>query len=82
MDRLSTEYQELLISLKQQIRTSQLRAAFAVNQELILLYWQIGKEILLRQSQQGWGAKVIDRLSQDLREEFPELKGLSSRNLK
>ena len=82
MDRLSLEYQELLISLKQQIRTSQMRAALAVNRELILLYWQIGREILLRQSQQGWGAKVIDRLSQDLRGEFPELKGLSGRNLK
>ena len=82
MDRLSTEYQELLISLKQRIRTSQLRAALAVNRELILLYWQIGREILLRQSQQGWGAKVIDRLSQDLQAEFPELKGLSGRNLK
>jgi predicted nuclease of restriction endonuclease-like (RecB) superfamily len=81
MDRLSTEYQELLISLKQRIRTSQIRAALAVNQELILLYWQIGREILLRQSQQGWGAKVIDRLSQDLRGEFPELKGLSRTNL-
>jgi predicted nuclease of restriction endonuclease-like (RecB) superfamily len=82
MDRLSTEYQELLISLKQRIRTSQIRAALAVNQELILLYWQIGREILLRQSQQGWGAKVIDRLSQDLRGEFPEIQGLSGRNLK
>ena len=82
MDRLSTEYQELLISLKQRIRTSQIRAALAVNQELILLYWQIGREILLRQSQQGWGAKVIDRLSQDLQEEFPEIQGLSGRNLK
>ena len=81
MDRLSTEYQELLISLKQRIRTSQIRAALAVNRELIILYWQIGREILLRQSQQGWGAKVIDRLSQDLREEFPELKGLSRTNL-
>jgi predicted nuclease of restriction endonuclease-like (RecB) superfamily len=81
MDRLSTEYQELLISLKQRIRTSQIRAALAVNHELILLYWQIGREILLRQSQQGWGAKVIDRLSQDLRSEFPELKGLSRTNL-
>jgi predicted nuclease of restriction endonuclease-like (RecB) superfamily len=81
MDRLSTEYQELLISLKQRIRTSQIRAALAVNQELILLYWHIGREILLRQSQQGWGAKVIDRLSQDLRGEFPELKGLSRTNL-
>jgi predicted nuclease of restriction endonuclease-like (RecB) superfamily len=82
MDRLSTEYQQLLISLKQRIRTSQIRAALAVNRKLILLYWQIGREILLRQSQQGWGAKVIDRLSQDLQAEFPELKGLSSRNLK
>jgi predicted nuclease of restriction endonuclease-like (RecB) superfamily len=82
MDRLSTEYQQLLISLKQRIRTSQIRAALAVNRELILLYWQIGREILLRQSQEGWGAKVIDRLSQDLQAEFPELKGLSSRNLK
>jgi predicted nuclease of restriction endonuclease-like (RecB) superfamily len=82
MDRLSTEYQELLISLKQRIRTSQIRAVLAVNRELILLYWQIGREILLRQSQQGWGAKVIERLSQDLQAEFPELKGLSSRNLK
>jgi predicted nuclease of restriction endonuclease-like (RecB) superfamily len=82
MDRLSTEYQELLISLKQRIRTSQIRAALAVNRKLILLYWQIGREILLRQSQQGWGAKVIDRLSQDLQAEFPELKGLSGRNLK
>jgi predicted nuclease of restriction endonuclease-like (RecB) superfamily len=81
MDRLSTEYQELLISLKQRIRTSQIRAALAVNRELILLYWQIGREILTRQSQQGWGAKVIDRLSQDLRQEFPELKGLSRTNL-
>lgn len=81
MDRLSTEYQELLISLKQRIRTSQIRAALAVNRELIILYWQIGQEILLRQSQQGWGAKVIDRLSQDLREEFPEIKGLSRTNL-
>ena len=53
MDRLSTEYQELLIILKQRIRTRQIRAALAVNQELILLYWQIGREILLRQSQQG-----------------------------
>jgi predicted nuclease of restriction endonuclease-like (RecB) superfamily len=82
MDRLSTEYQEFLISLKQRIRTSQIQAALAVNRELILLYWQIGREILLRQSQQGWGAKVIDRLSQDLQAEFPELKGLSGRNLK
>jgi predicted nuclease of restriction endonuclease-like (RecB) superfamily len=82
MDKLSVDYQELLTDLKERIRTSQIRAALSVNQELILLYWQIGREILTRQSQEGWGAKVIDRLSQDLRREFPSLKGLSARNLK
>jgi len=53
-----------------------------VNGELVLLYWQIGREILERQKQQGWGAKVIERLSKDLRSAFPEMRGFSSRNLK
>jgi predicted nuclease of restriction endonuclease-like (RecB) superfamily len=54
----------------------------AVNRELVLLYWQIGRDILDRQAQQGWGAKVIDRLAQDLRSAFPDMKGFSPRNLK
>lgn len=82
MDKFSVDYQELLTNLKERIRTSQIRAALSVNRELTLLYWQIGREILTRQSQEGWGAKVIDKLSQDLRREFPSLKGLSARNLK
>jgi predicted nuclease of restriction endonuclease-like (RecB) superfamily len=49
---------------------------------LVALYWQIGQEILARQQQQGWGAKVIERLAKDLRKEFPEMKGFSPRNLK
>jgi len=53
-----------------------------VNAELLQLYWRIGRDILARQAEQGWGAKVIDRLSHDLREEFPEMKGFSPRNLK
>ena len=53
-----------------------------VNQEMVILYWQIGQNILQRQDQQGWGAKVIDRLSKDLSAEFPEIKGFSTRNLK
>lgn len=57
------------------------RARAAVNTELISLYWSIGKTILERQDVEGWGAKVIDRLSQDLRREFPEMKGLSRSNL-
>jgi predicted nuclease of restriction endonuclease-like (RecB) superfamily len=58
------------------------RAALAVNRELVLLYWQIGRGILERPAIEGWGAKVIERLSRDLRHEFPEMKGFSPRNLR
>ena len=75
-------YSALLNGLKTRIRSAQVKAAIAVNQELILLYWHIGREILTRQQEQGWGAKVIDRLSQDLKREFPDMKGFSARNLK
>ena len=57
-------------------------ATLAVNRELVLLYWQIGRDILARQAEQGWGAKVIERLAEDLRLAFPEMKGFSPRNLK
>ncbi|BAY44671.1 hypothetical protein SAMD00079811_22720 [Scytonema sp. HK-05] len=79
---LAQEYEEFLGELKERIRQAQVQAALAVNRELILLYWQIGRDILWRQQQQGWGAKVIERLPADLRKAFPEIKGLSSRNLK
>jgi predicted nuclease of restriction endonuclease-like (RecB) superfamily len=78
----SKPYRDLLARLKSQIRTAQVRAALAVNRELVLLYWDIGKEILTRQRVDGWGTKVIDRLAKDLRLEFPEMQGISSRNLK
>ena len=75
-------YATLLATLKERIRTARFRAAVAVNQELVMLYWGIGKEILTRQSAEGWGSKVIERLAKDLRSEFPEMQGLSPRNLK
>lgn len=75
-------YAALLTSIKERIQTAQVRAAVAVNQELVLLYWGIGKEIRNRQVQQGWGAKVIDQLAADLGRSFSEMKGLSPRNLK
>ena len=78
----SESYLILLEGLKQRIRTSQLRAALAVNQEMIMLYWSIGQEILQRQETEGWGSKVIDRLSADLKREFPEIKGFGARSLK
>lgn len=76
-----SEHTLWLRDLKKRIREAQTRATVAVNSELVLLYWQIGQDILQRQGQQGWGAKVVDRLSKDLRREFPEMKGFSPRNL-
>jgi DUF1016 N-terminal domain len=54
----------------------------AVTREMVLLYWQIGRDILQRQTQQGWGTKVIDRLAADLRCAFPDMTGFSPRNLR
>lgn len=75
-------YSDWLADLKGRIHSAQQRATLAVNRELVLLYWQIGHDILTRQAQQGWGAKVIERLAQDLRAAFPDMKGFSPRNLK
>jgi len=79
---LTKEYGDFLQSLKTRIQQAQIRAALAVNRELVLLYWQVGREILESQKEQGWGAKVIEQLSKDLRSEFPEMKGFSIRSLK
>jgi predicted nuclease of restriction endonuclease-like (RecB) superfamily len=75
-------YDIWLRELKDRIHTAQQRATLAVNRELVLLYWQIGRDILDRQAAQGWGAKVIERLAHDLRSAFPNMKGFSPRNLK
>ncbi len=74
---LPDNYNEFLQALKERIRSSQIKAALSVNQELVFLYWQIGKDILNRQEQKGWGAKVIEKLAKDLKAEFPEMKGFS-----
>lgn len=75
-------YNIFLSDLKSRIRTAQVKAALAVNEELIILYWEIGREILLRQQQEGYGTKVVDRLAKDLKKEFPGMAGFSARNLK
>lgn len=75
-------YSDWLADLKGRIHTAQQRATLAVNRELVLLYWHIGRDILARQASQGWGAKVIERLAHDLRAAFPDMRGFSPRNLK
>ncbi|MGV8174500.1 MAG: PDDEXK nuclease domain-containing protein [Methanothrix sp.] len=75
-------YAAILGQIKERIRSERLRVVMAANASMVLLYWDIGRVILERQEEEGWGAKVIERLSADLREAFPEMQGLSSRNLK
>ena len=74
-------YAEWLADLKSRIHLAQPRAALAVNTELLRLYWRIGRDILDRQAERGWGSRVVERLAHDLREAFPELRGFSRANL-
>jgi len=75
-------YANLLASLKKRIQQERIKAVISANSAMVMLYWDIGASILERQQTEGWGAKVIDRLSFDLKEAFPDMKGFSSRNLK
>jgi len=75
-------YAGVLAEIKQRIQTERLRVVIAANAAMLMLYWDIGRLILERQEREGWGSKVIDRLSTDLREAYPDMSGLSPRNLK
>lgn len=79
---LPGDYAVALEEIKERIRSGRLRTVLAANAAMVLLYWDIGTIILARQAKEGWGAKVIDRLSDDLRAAYPEMHGLSARNLK
>ena len=78
---VTAEYNELLDSIKRTLAAGQLRAARAVNNILVETYWQIGRDIVARRQEQGWGARVIERLSADLRTANPGMRGLSPRSL-
>jgi len=75
------KYQDFLMQVKTRIQTSQVRAILSVNAELIYLYWDIGRMIDRKQKEEGWGAAVIPNLSKDIRNELPEVKGFSERNI-
>lgn len=77
----SADYAAWLGGLKSRIRSARLSAARSVNRELILLYWDIGRGIMEKQEDLGWGKSVVEQLSLDLRSEFPGMKGFSANNL-
>ena len=79
---LPADYADWLSQIKHDIAQARQRAALAVNAELVRLYARIGRDILQRQDEQGWGAKVVDRLAHDLKDAFPDMRGWSSSNLK
>ena len=80
--KLPSDYGRWIQSIKDRVRNAQFRAMVAVNVELMLLYWDIGRAILDRQTAEGWGTKVVQRIATDLAAEFPGAKGFSLRNLK
>ena len=77
----SPDYAAWLCEMKAHVRSAHLSAARAVNRDMILLYWDIGRGILEKQKEQGWGKSIVDRLAADLRKEFPHISGFSARNL-
>lgn len=79
---LPVDYASFFAEIKQRISQDRLKAVLSANAMQILMYWDLGKEILAKQQSAGWGAKIIDRLSKDLRDAFPEMQGFSARNLK
>lgn len=78
---LDNDYKVWIKSLKDKIRSAQLKAAIAVNAEMIILYWEIGKSIVEAQANQQWGDKVIEQMAKDLKLELPETNGFSRTNL-
>lgn len=79
---LPSGYGDVLSELTELVRQTRLRTVLSANAAMIQMYWAMGRTILDRQAREGWGAKVVDRLSTDLREAFPDMAGLSPRNLK
>jgi len=76
-----SEYRDWIKSIKDKIHSTKNKVALTINQQLIELYWELGKDITSKISDSNWGSKVIDQISADLKHEFPEMKGFSKRNL-
>lgn len=82
MQEMDMSYIEFIKNIKQEISNQRMSITLVANSSMICLYWRIGKAILEKQEAEGWGAKVIDRMSKDIGDEFPDMKGFSARNIK
>jgi len=82
LSEMDEAYFDLRNSIVERVKNTRLKFIMQANQGMIEMYWNIGNEILKKQQAEGWGTKVIDRLSADLRNEFPDMEGFSTRNLK
>jgi predicted nuclease of restriction endonuclease-like (RecB) superfamily len=78
---LPADYGATLKAIQQRVRQERVRVVLSANSAMVQLYWDVGRLIVERQSREGWGAKVIDRLARDLRKSFPGMQGFSTRNL-
>src|SRR5579864_8549765 len=80
--KLNSDYVALITHLKEKVKTTQLKAAMSVNREVIGLYWYIGKKIIEKQKESNWGSGLVETISRDLQNAFPETQGFSVTNLK
>lgn len=82
LSEMSDNYLSFIEEIKKEIQNQRISVVLSANSSMICLYWKIGKAILQKQKEEGWGAKVIDRMAKDLKEAFPDMTGFSPRNIK
>ena len=82
LSEMSDDYLNFIEEIKNEIQNQRISVVLNANSSMICLYWKIGKAILQKQEEEGWGAKVIDRMAKDLKEAFPDMSGFSPRNIK
>lgn len=82
LSEMSDNYLQFIEEIKNEIRRQRVAIVLNANSSMICLYWNIGKAILEKQENEGWGAKIIDRMAKDLKDAFPDMSGFSPRNIK
>jgi len=78
---MNKDYKNWILSLKLKIQSAQLKASIALNEQMILLYWDIGKSIVEKQAEHDWGSKIIEQMAKDLKSDLPKANGFSRTNL-